>query len=89
MSKTPRVAPPLTFQITATTPAKRFFSEIELEASFGIPRKTLQNWRMLGRGPRYRKFGAGVRYDIQDVELWIQNLPTGGAGVPSCAVGER
>jgi len=75
-------------QVNPTVP-KRFFSDVELEASFGIPRKTLQNWRILGRGPIYRKFGNSVRYDIADVETWIQGLPTGGAGVPSCAVGER
>jgi predicted DNA-binding transcriptional regulator AlpA len=87
MSKTLSVATPLTPQVTI--PTKRFLSEIELEASFGIPRKTLQNWRMLGRGPLYRKFGNSVRYDVGDVETWIQALPTGGAGVPSCAVGGR
>ncbi len=48
--------------------------------------KTLQNWRGLGRGPIYRKFGKAVRYDVADLEAWIKGLPTGGAGVPSCAV---
>jgi len=65
---------------------KRFLSDAEVESVYGIRRKTLQNWRLVGRGPRYRKFGAGVRYDVADVELWIDSLPTGGAGVPSSAV---
>jgi hypothetical protein len=73
-------------QVTTVIPAKRFLSDVEIESSFGIPRKTLQNWRVLGRGPIYRKFGNGVRYDIADLEAWIQSRPTGGAGVPSCAV---
>ena len=81
---------PATSPAHSTVPAKRFLSDIEIEASFGIPRKTLQNWRLLGRGPVYRKFGNSVRYDVADLETWIQSLPTGGAGVPSCAVvGER
>jgi len=84
-----RVAVTPTPQLTATTPTRRFLNEVELEACFGIPRKTLQNWRLLGRGPVYRKFGNSVRYDVTDVESWIQSLPTDGAGVPSCAVGER
>jgi len=87
VSKSP-VAPPPTPQLT-TTPAKRFLSDVEIEASFGIPRKTLQNWRLLGRGPIYRKFGNSVRYDVADLETWVQSLPTGGAGVPSCAVEQR
>ena len=88
MSKT-CVTAPLTPQLPPSTPAKRFLSDIEVEASFGIPRKTLQNWRLLGRGPVYRKFGNSVRYDVADLKVWVQSLPTGGAGVPSCAVGER
>jgi hypothetical protein len=71
----------------ATAPlGKRFISDLEVELLFGIPRKTLQNWRVLGRGPRYRKFGSGVRYQVVDVELWIDSLPSGGAGVPASAV---
>jgi predicted DNA-binding transcriptional regulator AlpA len=90
VSKALSVATPPTPQITATTPAKRFLSDTEIEASFGIPRKTLQNWRILGRGPTYRKFGNSVRYDVADLETWIQGLPTGGNGMSSCAVvGER
>jgi hypothetical protein len=65
---------------------KQFWSEIEVESSFGIPRKTLQNWRVLGKGPRYRKFGSGVRYEISDLKAWVDSLPSGGAGVPSSAV---
>jgi hypothetical protein len=88
MSKT-RVAPLVAPQVTTTDPVKRFVSDLEIEATFGIFRRTLQNWRVLGRGPIYRKFGSTVRYDLRDVETWIHSLPTGGAGVPSCAVGGR
>lgn len=86
MSK-PCVVTPATPLLTSSP--KRFLSDVEIEASFGIPRKTLQNWRLLGRGPIYRKFGNSVRYDVADLETWVQSLPTGGAGVPSCAVGEQ
>jgi hypothetical protein len=57
--KTCVVTEPAT-QLIATAP-EHFLSDIEIEASFGIPRKTLQNWRLLGRGPLYRKFGNSVR----------------------------
>jgi predicted DNA-binding transcriptional regulator AlpA len=71
---------------STTLPTKRFLSDLDVEAMYGIPRKTLQNWRVLGRAPIYRKFGNGVRYDIRDLEAWIDSLPSGGAGVPSCMV---
>ncbi len=71
---------------TTLPPTKRFLSDLEDETLYGVPRKTLQNWRVLGRGPRFRKFYSGVRYDIGDLEAWVESLPTGGAGVPSSAV---
>jgi hypothetical protein len=74
---------PTTIQLAR---GKQFWNETEVEYSFGIPRKTLQNWRVLGKGPRYRKFGSGVRYEISDLEAWLDSLPSGGAGVPSSAV---
>jgi predicted DNA-binding transcriptional regulator AlpA len=86
VSKTLSVATPPTPQLAAT---KRFVSDAEIEAIFGISRRTLQNWRVLGRGPIYRKFGSSVRYNLTDLEAWIEKSPTGGAGVPACSVGER
>jgi hypothetical protein len=83
------LATPPPSQVAATTPAKRFVNDAEIEATFGISRRTLQNWRVLGRGPIYRKFGSSVRYNLADLEAWIENSPTGGAGVPSCVVGGR
>ena len=68
------------------TSRKRFLSDVEIETGYGISRKTLRNWRLLGKGPTWRKFGRGVKYDVHQLELWIDSLPTGGAGVPSSAV---
>ncbi len=65
---------------------KQFVSDLEVEATYRIPAKTLRNMRILGRGPRYRKFNAAVRYQICDVETWIESLPTGGEGVPASAL---
>jgi hypothetical protein len=69
-----------------SSPGKRFISDVEIEGIYGIPRKTLQNWRVLGRGPIYRKFGDAVRYDVILLEAWIESLPSGGAGIPASAV---
>jgi hypothetical protein len=39
----------------------------------GVARKTLANWRCLGRGPRYVKYGGRlgpVRYRVADLVAW-------------------
>jgi hypothetical protein len=69
---------------TAILAGKRFISDIEVESLFGIPRKTLQNWRILGRGPVFKKFGSACRYDVNLLEKWVDSLPSGGDGVPAC-----
>jgi predicted DNA-binding transcriptional regulator AlpA len=56
-------------------PTKKHITEQELEDTYGIPVKTLQKWRLVGRGPRARKFGRSVRYSVVDVDAWISTLP--------------
>lgn len=42
--------------------------EREAAAMLGVQRKTLQNWRAMRKGPRYRKIGARlVRYHVDDL----------------------
>jgi predicted DNA-binding transcriptional regulator AlpA len=57
---------------------RQFLTEAEVEAHYGIARRTLQRWRLENRGPRYRKFGRSVRYKIPDLEAWVDSQPTGG-----------
>lgn len=45
-----------------------FFSEKGLAERWGITPKTLQSWRQQGRGPRYIKIGASVRYMPEAVD---------------------
>ncbi len=59
---------------------KRFLNEAELEELTGVSRKTFQRHRVFGTGPKYRKLGGAVRYDVADVEAWIASCPVGGAG---------
>jgi predicted DNA-binding transcriptional regulator AlpA len=44
----------------------------------GMKEKTLANWRLMGRGPQYRKVGGTVRYAWDDVFAWLESRPTGG-----------
>jgi hypothetical protein len=39
---------------------------------------TLRYWRMVCRGPRYRKVGQHVRYAPSDIQEWLDRRPTGG-----------
>lgn len=45
----------------------------EVSALLGISTVTLCNWRVTGKGPRYRKIGQrAVRYLRADVEAFIE-----------------
>lgn len=38
---------------------------------FSVTPKTLDNWRCLGKGPKYLKFGARVLYRQEDVRNYV------------------
>lgn len=42
----------------------------EAAATLGVAEKTLQNWRILGVGPRFIKSGRNVAYAPEDLILW-------------------
>jgi hypothetical protein len=46
-------------------------TERQVAAVLAIAPKTLRNWRALGKGSAWRKYGRLVRYDTQDVQLWM------------------
>src|SRR5450432_1534673 len=55
---------------------KLSYTEKEVANLLGIRIRTLQQWRMLGRGPLYRKLGRAVRYPVSDLERWILAQPS-------------
>lgn len=81
-----------------TTPAplntRQAAAEINrLLAAAGSPRqvayRTLVDWRLDGRGPRYRRVsGWFVEYDVDVLRDWVENryrvtVPTEPVGVPA------
>jgi excisionase family DNA binding protein len=40
---------------------------------------SLRRWRLERRGPLFIKVGSLVRYRLEEVEVWLAALPTGGA----------
>jgi predicted DNA-binding transcriptional regulator AlpA len=58
----------------------RFLTEQQVADRLALSVKTLQRWRLLGQGPRFRKFGGAVRYSVVDIETWMASTPSGGSG---------
>ena len=46
-------------------------TEVEAARILGLEPATLRQWRFLGRGPAYHKFGSAVRYDPRELERFI------------------
>lgn len=60
----------------------RFLTPVEAGYLLGLSPKTLQNWRALGRGPRYIRHGSQIVYlkrDIDDYRASVINASSGGA----------
>ena len=38
----------------------------------GVQPQTLANWRYLGKGPRYYRVGQLVKYDVRDLDRWLE-----------------
>jgi len=46
--------------------------ENEVSTRLGLSVRTLQKWRLEGRGPRFVKLGNAVRYDPADLDLFVR-----------------
>ena len=56
--------------IRADTPA--LLNETEAARLLGLKVSTLRRWRWSGRGTRFIKIGAAVRYDPADIQALIK-----------------
>lgn len=52
------------------TPAARYLNNSEAAAYLRLSPRTLEKQRVLGGGPRFRKFGRRVLYAIADLDAW-------------------
>ena len=62
----------------ARTVFNRYINERELAEYSGLSVKTLQSWRLYGRGPRAYHFGKAIRYDIGQFDAWAAQQVCGG-----------
>ncbi len=47
-----------------------FLDEKALAKRWPIKRRTLQRWRLEGKGPPYVKLGSRVAYPLRGIEEW-------------------
>ena len=45
---------------------------VEAARQLGLKPGTLNQWRWLGKGPRFRKLGGAVRYHVDDLQNWVE-----------------
>jgi hypothetical protein len=61
------------------TATRRYGSELEVAAIYGFSPRTLQQRRLLGKPPKFYKFGSRVLYDLSEIEQLIRSNSSGGA----------
>jgi hypothetical protein len=54
-------------------------TEEEVAKHLHVSLAALRRWRLEGRGPRFIKVSALVRYRPEELEDWLASQPTGGA----------
>lgn len=55
---------------------QRMLTRRQVSETYAIPEGTLRNAAWRGGGPRFLKMGRAVRYLREDVERWINDLPS-------------
>ena len=57
-------------QTTNANAPVRYLTNDEAAAFLRLSPRTLEKQRVIGGGPRFRKFGRRVLYAIEDLEAW-------------------
>lgn len=61
--------------------AGSLLTEADVSQALHLSLACLRRWRLERRGPQFIKMGSRVRYRPQDLETWLESLPTGGSQV--------
>jgi excisionase family DNA binding protein len=54
-------------------------TEQEVAKRLNVSLASVRRWRLEKRGPAFVKVGALVRYRPEDLDAWLDDLPTGGS----------
>jgi len=55
---------------TAAAQPQRYLTNDEAAGYLRLSPRTLEKQRVIGGGPRFRKFGRRVRYAVADLDAW-------------------
>ena len=72
-----RTTPAASLPPAATPGNPEFLTNDEAAAFLRLSPRTLEKQRVLGGGPRYRKFGARVLYAVGDLRAWADGRAYG------------
>lgn len=64
--------PDMDTQHTPVPGLQRLLSIEELAAYLGIPKQSIYDWRVDGRGPRAYRLGKRLRFAVADVRDWVE-----------------
>lgn len=60
--------------------SERLVDEDEAARALGVKRRTLQAWRLAGRGPAWVQLGRCIRYRPQDLSRFVSLRRRGPSG---------
>ena len=66
----PAPARPATAAVTTTTQPQRYLTNDEAADYLRLSPRTLEKQRVIGGGPKFRKFGRRVMYAVADLDAW-------------------
>lgn len=49
-----------------------YFTTPEAADRLKLSPRTLEKWRVTGKGPKFRKMGGAVRYTSEDLRQWAE-----------------
>lgn len=81
-SRSPAPAAARPHAADAETP--EFLTTEEAAVFLRLSPRTLEKQRVLGGGPRFRKFGARVLYAVGDLRAWADSRAYGMTSDPGC-----
>jgi len=51
---------------------KRLLNTKQAAEYLGMASRTLENWRYQSRGPKVTHMGGAVRYDVRDLDAYVE-----------------
>jgi hypothetical protein len=64
----------------ALPPRKRYLRVDAASDFIGVDKVTMGNWRSQGIGPRFRRLGARIIYEVDELVRFVEQSPLYGSG---------